>query len=112
MSTAQKETVQNVLLGIYRGLLGIGMAVGAWLANQVWADVKDLPNKLDARVQHIEQTTAVLLDSRYTASDALRLKEELSADLQRHEYRITSLETLQATLGGSLQRIEQSLKTK
>ncbi|MBN8422868.1 MAG: hypothetical protein J0L73_28425 [Verrucomicrobia bacterium] len=112
MSSSQKETVQSVLLTVYRALIGGGIAVGAWLANQVWTDVKALPQQLDSRVQHIEQTTAVLLDSRFTPADASRLKSEMSLELQKHEYRLTNVETMQNSMRSSLDRIEARLGTK
>lgn len=112
MSAAQKETLQTYLLGGYRALLGITMAAGVWLANEVWTDVKALPKQLDARVQQIEQKTAVLLDSRFTPADAAQLKADVRLDLQKQDLRLFTVEALQTSMRSSLERIEVRLGTK
>lgn len=119
MSSQTKQTLNSVLLVLYRAVLGIVMTGGVWLANEVYTDLKTLPRQTAEEVKALKLESVQVPLKFVTQESAQAAHEAIRADIVRHDARLTGVEHSQQTMiatqermTGTLQRIEEHLENR
>jgi len=102
MSTQAKDN----MLQIYRIVLSMLTALGCWLANEVWTDVKSAKNSL----HELQTAQAVATESKFTVKEANSMRAELVGLAVSNTQRITLMEERNREVMAMLNEINKAMK--